>query len=1460
MEASTSSTSLAEFTSSYAAGPTAKRGQKRVFALPSEEQWSWFSLGSVLTEVRVGATDVFGHRPSCPSAISLTNLVKRGDTCEWGTAGEKTCKKAGDVEDTGQDSQESEPEGLPRRTLRLMDGKLKRGCVLVLRSCKVCDLVHDLSSKSLVSLGPWKVMARKVIRPRAELLGRSSPLTMTLSLSVTVRLCINHASPHLCVRQRRKYVPKLLALCNLLRTSQFRASGSASVPASQQNEHSRLRHEENGRGRLAQIFEEASRAPQSTPGYAGTGCWQRQQQREQQPLRAPERRHLLSPNGSSSKQSRASITVLADDLLGLVFSFFDSVALHALGDTCRYMRAATASIVPGLKARLFAHQLRDLTWMWQRENASWTARQYPDPAWEALLVEEDASWEGEHADQRKPEDRRRLMYVNMLTGDLFFDKKEVPLVTDVRGGFLCDEPGLGKTVTALALILKTAGRLPGPVEEEGGMEMVMGHNARRWHRRRTADIVCDTGGMEREGRRCRSTHRRRDLDPRLLRPSGATLIICPGPLMGHWREQIERHAEGWALGEGQVFYDHATGMGTGGWRALPPPEPLALYKVVVVTRERLRQEWISGGPTHMIDSIPPRYAGDLEGTEAEEGDLDNRRLSPLLGVRWLRVLVDEGHSLGSVAITNEGLMSKRLEAERRWVMTGTPHRHDAADLASLHALLSFLRQAPYGSSHNEYWYKLISGRGAGAATSELRRNRLVELLRRIMVRHTKESIPEIPAPHWGVTRLRMSRLEATTYNTLVSLVHANLVTTDMVGGTHAPGALHPDSMLNPINRVSANTLLGNLRLACCGGGAQVVSIEQQSIVMTLQLARRLFLEFQEARRRGRERTAVEEEEDEEAVSVGVARVAAFLNRLRAYVNTPCDACGTFLIILMVTPCLHLLCCQCMKGKNNLCPACGCTFSVDAFQLLQPGLSVHWHEEDLVVLPDRVDKPLDEDVANHKGSGNIVNVDTTSSTVSVQSPSSVPYHFDPGPSQINYHVTSRFLDTGKKADERGENQVGGKESRGLIGHGTLGAGRGPLTLEKMEPPPNSTVGRVSHHTDVNEEHFSEKMDGNADDGSWQVVSKAWHMITHLRAYLENQSSNPSSPDHSLPLKAVVFSQFRVYLNGLKVALENHGFRVGKFYDKTRLADLSRFKATFASHGDEGLQVLLIGKEGSHGLDLSLATHVFLMDQIWDENLQNQVVSRAYRMGAQASVHVERLVMQDTVEEAMETLATGRLGGPQFEINTQGDDSDEEQDEDSVPDSDSEAPLPLERRSESDILESSSSSSLSVMGHGSWEPESYGIQQNLVDRNEFTDVSPVPTTKAMSKRKTSKRGTGSAHFRSGQKSGRSKLSGCTNSGTGAPDAKKMNILLRSLRVVEVNPSPSAVKLSRAAIITPVETTSTPETGSGRQKSETVHDARGVLSLADFNFAHGADKIREINSGDTCAKEPVRRVRFE
>jgi hypothetical protein len=48
-------------------------------------------------------------------------------------------------------------------------------------------------------------------------------------------------------------------------------------------------------------------------------------------------------------------------------------------------------------------------------------------------------------------------------------------------------------------------------------------------------------------------------------------------------------------------------------------------------------------------------------------------------VHWLRVLIDEGHSLGaSLGLTNKLAMAVQLSAARRWVMTGTPTPATAA--------------------------------------------------------------------------------------------------------------------------------------------------------------------------------------------------------------------------------------------------------------------------------------------------------------------------------------------------------------------------------------------------------------------------------------------------------------------------------------------------------------------------------------------------------------------------------------------------------------------------------------------------------------------------------------------------------------------------------------------------------------------------------------------------------------
>ncbi len=48
-----------------------------------------------------------------------------------------------------------------------------------------------------------------------------------------------------------------------------------------------------------------------------------------------------------------------------------------------------------------------------------------------------------------------------------------------------------------------------------------------------------------------------------------------------------------------------------------------------------------------------------------------RRSSHDLQVHWLRVILDEGHMLGtSLNLTNKLSMAKHLKTERRWIMTG----------------------------------------------------------------------------------------------------------------------------------------------------------------------------------------------------------------------------------------------------------------------------------------------------------------------------------------------------------------------------------------------------------------------------------------------------------------------------------------------------------------------------------------------------------------------------------------------------------------------------------------------------------------------------------------------------------------------------------------------------------------------------------------------------------------------
>jgi hypothetical protein len=58
-----------------------------------------------------------------------------------------------------------------------------------------------------------------------------------------------------------------------------------------------------------------------------------------------------------------------------------------------------------------------------------------------------------------------------------------------------------------------------------------------------------------------------------------------------------------------------------------------------------------------------------------------------------------------------------------------------------------------------------------------------------------------------------------------------------------------------------------------------------------------------------------------------------------------------------------------------------------------------------------------------------------------------------------------------------------------------------------------------------------------------------------------------------------------------------------------------------------------ESGALGLDLSFVNYVFLMEPIENKSLEEQVISRAHRMGATRNVNVEVIAMRNSIEESI-----------------------------------------------------------------------------------------------------------------------------------------------------------------------------------------------------------------------------------
>jgi len=185
--------------------------------------------------------------------------------------------------------------------------------------------------------------------------------------------------------------------------------------------------------------------------------------------------------------------------------------------------------------------------------------------------------------------------------------------------------------------------------------------------------------------------------------SSATLIITPPSILEQWLEEFARHAP--IL---RVFHYKGARV-----KASISEEALSQYDVVITTYPVLSRE------IHYVQVGPDRAMRHERKYE--------KRKSPLVGIRWWRVCLDEAQMVEG-GTSSAAVVARTVPRVHAWAVTGTPVGKDVSDLLGI---LIFLQYEPFCSQHG-LWNRFVS---QGEFAHSFRR-----LFTTITCRHSKEQV------------------------------------------------------------------------------------------------------------------------------------------------------------------------------------------------------------------------------------------------------------------------------------------------------------------------------------------------------------------------------------------------------------------------------------------------------------------------------------------------------------------------------------------------------------------------------------------------------------------------------------------------------------------------------------------------------------------------------------------------
>ncbi|XP_021774468.1 F-box protein At3g54460-like [Chenopodium quinoa] len=553
--------------------------------------------------------------------------------------------------------------------------------------------------------------------------------------------------------------------------------------------------------------------------------------------------------------------------------------------------------------------------------------------------------------------------------------------------------------------------------------------------------------------------------------SRATLIIVPSNLVDHWNSQIQKHVK---PGQLRVY----------AWTDLKEKKPsvhnLAWdYDVVITTFSRLSAEWKPS------------------------------KRSVLMQIHWMRIILDEGHTLGSINLTNKMQMAVSLSASNRWILTGTPTPNTpSGQISHIQPMLKFLHDEVYGESCKNWEAGILKPFEAQMEEGKLR---LLQLLERCMISARKADLRCIPPCIKKTTFLEFTEEHAKTYNELVVTVRRNILMADWNDPSHV------QSLLNPKHWKSRTNTIRNVRLSCCVAGHMKVSHAGHDIQETMDIL----------------------------VQNGLDLLSEEYSRIRYNLSYGgnCQRCNEWCRLPIVTPCRHLLCLDCVALDSERCvfPGCGYLYEMESPEIRsrQENPNPKWP----------VPKDLIELQPSYKQDSWDPDWESTSS------------------SKVTY-----------------------------------------------------LVQRLKEIQGANRQKDSSMTEENYAERPCDFILS------------QGPCCKPSIGSSEAPAeKVIVFSQFLEHINVIEHQLAIADIKFAGLYNPLNV--FKKKKALTSFQYDQNCMVLVMDGSAALGLDFSFVTHVFLMEPIWDLSMEDQVISRAHRMGAVRPIHVETLVMRGTIEEQM-----------------------------------------------------------------------------------------------------------------------------------------------------------------------------------------------------------------------------------